>query len=204
MEALIIIGALLGLFYLGIQLEYRTRDKNRMSDEKMQLLHKLCNKGDGESCYKIGREYRYTSGGYYEHDQKKALEYFKKACDLKYATGCDYAADIYLDESFRDYNVDEAIKYYKLGMTKDYDYEHILGSPRKLAEIYINIKKDISTGADILSKECDRGDDFVCGNTLGYFGADVQKSTRDKVLDYYMNKHPDKCKKCRFMDKWSS
>jgi len=174
-----------------------------MNDEKMQLLHKLCNQGDGESCYKIGREYRYTSGGYYGHDLQQALKYFKKSCDLKYATGCDYVAMTYMDESFSEYNIDKAIKYYKLGMTKEYDYEHVLGSPRSLAEIYINIKNDIPTGANILSKECDKGDDFVCGNALGCFGSDMPKNTRDKVLNYYMNNHPDKCRKCRFMDRWS-
>lgn len=204
MEILLIIVIVVGLLYFGVRYENKSKEKIKATDDKMQLLHKLAEKGDGESCYKIGREYWYTNGGYYNHDQNKALEYFKKSCDLRYATGCDYAAGIYSDKTFDGYDIDEAIRYYKLGMSKDYDYEHVLGHPQKLAEIYLNIKNDVRTGASILSKACDDGDNFVCGRALGFFGEDISKSMRDEVIKYYMKKHPEKCQKCRFMDKWTS
>lgn len=49
-------------------------------EEKMEAL---CNKGNSTACFRVGERYRTV-----ERDNKKALEFFVKACDDGYMTGC--------------------------------------------------------------------------------------------------------------------
>ncbi|MBC8284143.1 MAG: sel1 repeat family protein [Nitrospinae bacterium] len=46
-------------------------------------MEALCGEGNSTACFRVGERYRTV-----ERDNKKALEYYIKACDSDYMTGC--------------------------------------------------------------------------------------------------------------------
>lgn len=52
----------------------------QISDEQMEVV---CAEGNSTACFKVGERYRIV-----ERDNKKALEFYVKACDADYMTGC--------------------------------------------------------------------------------------------------------------------
>ncbi|NLC27539.1 MAG: sel1 repeat family protein [Campylobacteraceae bacterium] len=71
--------------------------KNRDLEVALKYYETACDKGVGEACYRVGE--MYDIGLWVLADESKALNYFKKACNLKYDKGCTTVRD--RDESLR-------------------------------------------------------------------------------------------------------
>lgn len=72
------IRALFVLLSMGVFVPGALAEQSQ--EEKMEAL---CNKGNSTACFRVGERYRTV-----ERDNKKALEFFVKACDDGYMTGC--------------------------------------------------------------------------------------------------------------------
>ena len=64
-----------------------------------EMVEAACERGSGMACHALGENYRsgmpYLALQRTDSDQKRALDYFRKACDLGFAVGCYDAATRY-------------------------------------------------------------------------------------------------------------
>ena len=54
-------------------------------DQETKKIRSACDEGNSAACFRMGERYRVI-----ERDNKTALEFFKKACDTDYMTGCTH------------------------------------------------------------------------------------------------------------------
>ena len=58
-------------------------------DEMTKKKRALCEEGNSSACFQMGEQYRMEWGRYgKKQDQKTALNFYIKACDAGYMTGC--------------------------------------------------------------------------------------------------------------------
>lgn len=68
------------------------KDYSILKTEKFAKYDENCTKGDDWSCSEVGMTY------YKLDDNKSALEYFTKACDIKFGVGCELKAYFMLSQ----------------------------------------------------------------------------------------------------------
>ncbi len=145
-----------------------------------------------EERLKTGEGY-YNLGLYYNElgmDHKKAIKYYKKACDLGYGKGCYSLGEIYYygPEASKGikYYIKEGIKYYKKACN--------LGDKKGcywLGNLYYSgyrdiVSKDYKKVIKYYKKACDLGYKKGC-NDLGdlYLSGDIVSKDYKKAIKYY-------------------
>lgn len=91
----------------------RAYHKAERGDDALKYYQKACTRGYPSACNSLGIVY--FQGKLVKQSNKKAIEFYKKACDGKYnTTGCYNLATMYKDDTKMKNNTNEAKKYYTI------------------------------------------------------------------------------------------
>lgn len=182
------------------QREQERQAKARQREQELQALRSKCQGGDGEMCValaekgdikglqgicdsKVGLACELV-GGYYaikHHDDKQALLWFQKGCDVGGELSCNVVADFYMKAK----NYPQAFRFY----TKACD-GGMMGACNDLGVLYQNglgVRQDGAQALELYVRACDGGVGLGCENVgaLYDFGNAGIKKDLIKARNYY-------------------
>lgn len=182
------------------QREKERQAKARQREQELQALRSKCQGGDGEMCValaekgdikglqklcdeKVGLACELV-GGYYaikHHDDKQALLWFQKGCDVGGELSCNVVADFYMKAK----NYPQAFRFY----TKACD-GGMMGACNDLGVLYQNglgVRQDGAQALELYVRACDGGVGLGCENVgaLYDFGNAGIKKDLIKARNYY-------------------
>ena len=135
-----------------------------------KYLDDFCTRGRASACTALGSIYS-SKYDYGAPEFLTAVVYFRKACDLKLASGCFDLADSYerLSERGKDYDF---LRVYQKACDLKYDL-----ACRRAGEIYlggIGTPRDTAKGVEYLGRACGISDYEACDTLAGFYekGAD--------------------------------
>ncbi len=180
--------------------EIEQQNKAKQREKERQALMSKCQGGDGEMCValaekgdikglqgicdsKVGLACE-LAGGYYaikHHDDKQALLWFQKGCDVGGELSCNVVADFYMKAK----NYPQAFRFY----TKACD-GGMMGACNDLWVLYQNglgVRQDGAQALELYVRACDGGVGLGCENVgaLYDFGNAGIKKDLIKARNYY-------------------
>ena len=92
-----------------------TREKVLLYKEYISLLRKAAYKGNSEAQFELGQQYEDINywGENQNHNPRKCLYWYTKACEKNHAEACNSLAHLYEVGEGINKNVNKALRYYK-------------------------------------------------------------------------------------------
>lgn len=131
-----------------------------------QDLINECEKGDGESCRRIGRMYNYgrdAHGREAEKDKSKAKKFYKKACEFGSGKGCHELGYMYRYDLKNGLNNSKAVEWFQKACDLGYGESYV-----ELAHMYYygddGVEQDASKGVKLYKEACSLGEKAGCSS----------------------------------------
>lgn len=143
-----------------------------------------CQKGDGQSCYRLG--YLHLNDKKHK-DIIKGMDRLSRGCELENAPSCNYLASVFSLGLFgQSEDQKKGQEYYEKGC--DYgSYESCQTAGARLSTWTEGVKQNAKKGFSLMEKACKGGIPRACHSlAIGYGNGDVV--ARDEAKSYYYSK----------------
>jgi TPR repeat protein len=146
------------------------------SDAKSSIVYS-CNLGNSVNCFSLGWNYENGVNGYTK-DYSKAIEFYRKSCNLNNGRGCNNLGDLYYNGNGVDKDYDVAFYLFEKACKLNSEYGCF-----SLGKMYADGKgtlQDYQKAKSHYNKSCQLGYKVACNINLNNNSSDSNISNKDQ------------------------